>query len=82
MSLLKLPRRAPEYRNGRDHSEFIVRLKDVIPSRDALVEDLCTCLERQGFDVVEGSMADADEAMAKNTLIGSRLVPVEEYGAP
>lgn len=37
MTYLKLPARAPKYRMGRDHSEFICCVKDVLP-RSAFIE--------------------------------------------
>lgn len=82
MGLLKHPRRAPEYRQGRAHSDFIVRLKDIVPCRDELVDGLCYCLENEGFRIVEGRLEEAEEAVERNTLCGSRLLDPEEYLLP
>ncbi|XP_056691156.1 uncharacterized protein [Spinacia oleracea] len=34
MTYLKIPQRAPKYRQERDHSEFICRMKDILPRSD------------------------------------------------
>lgn len=36
---------------GRDHLDFVVRLRDVLPCRATLVDQLCGCLEAQGFSL-------------------------------
>ena len=82
MSLLKQPSRAPEYRAGRDHSEFIVPLKKVfkgVVERTELVDGLAICLEMEGFTVKEGKIEEAEDALEKNTLIGSKLLDINDY---
>jgi len=82
MELLKHPSRTPEYRAGRDHSEFIVPLKHVfegVVERLDLVDGLATCLEMQGFIVQEGRVEEAEDAMEKNSLIGSKLLDINDY---
>jgi lipoate-protein ligase A len=82
MALLKQPSRAPEYRAGRDHSEFIVPLKQVFQGtveRTDLVDGLALCLEKEGFMMREGKLEEAEDALEKNTLIGSKLLDINDY---
>jgi hypothetical protein len=82
MELLKQPSRAPEYRAGRDHSEFIVPLKKVFSGRierNELVDGLACCLEMEGFVVKEGRLEEAEDALERNTLIGSKLLDINDY---
>ncbi|KAG7672404.1 hypothetical protein Ndes2526B_g09084 [Nannochloris sp. 'desiccata'] len=82
MELLKHPPRAPEYRAGRDHSEFIVPLKQVfkgVVERTELVDGLAMCLEMEGFIVKEGRLEEAEDAAEKNSLIGSKLLDINDY---
>ncbi|KAL2895764.1 Lipoate-protein ligase LplJ [Bienertia sinuspersici] len=44
MTYLKIPQRAPKYRQARDHSEFICRMKDIIP-RSAFIEGVIKATE-------------------------------------
>lgn len=59
MALLKPPPRAPEYRGGRDHGDFVVGLESVLDRRDALIDGLEACVRRAGFDLVPTSVEDA-----------------------
>jgi len=82
MALLKQPLRAPEYRAGREHSEFIIPLKNVfqgVVDRMELVDGLATCLEMQGFRVQEGRLEEAEDAADKNSLRGSKLLDINDY---
>ena len=80
MELLKHPSRAPDYRAGRDHSDFIVPLRQVAGlERGALVDGLAWCLENEGFNVIEGRLEEAEDALEKCTLIGSKELPPEVY---
>lgn len=54
MALLKHPSRAPEYRAGRSHLDFMCSLKEFVPCRKALVESMCSRLEEAGFEVQVG----------------------------
>lgn len=40
-------------KQGRDHSEFIVRLKDYMPTKQSLVDGLLSAAEQQ-FDLQVG----------------------------
>ena len=80
MALLKRPNKAPEYRAGRDHEEFIIPLKKFENlDREALVDGLAWCLEAEGFTVDEGKLEEAEDALEKSTLIGSKEISPEEY---
>lgn len=47
MALLKIPKKIPEYRKGRDHLAFIDTLKNHYPSHEGLVKSLEAQLKRQ-----------------------------------
>ncbi|MGE3954990.1 MAG: lipoate--protein ligase family protein [Parachlamydiales bacterium] len=40
MATLKLPKRRPTYRADRDHGSFLTRLKEYLPSKEALLKTL------------------------------------------
>ena len=78
MQVLLQPPKMPAYRQGRDHRDFLTKLCDFIPSREALVDDLCGCLESSpaGFRILPGSLEEGLDAVAKNTLVGSKKIPL------
>eukprot|EP00877_Chromochloris_zofingiensis_P004934 jgi/Chrzof1/14441/Cz09g03030.t1 len=78
MALLKHPSKQPEYRQGRDHSEFIVRLKDYMPTKQSLVDGLLSAAEQQ-FDLQEVSEESASQAMSEEYLRGNKLIDLSEY---
>ncbi|KAL3678052.1 hypothetical protein R1sor_021008 [Riccia sorocarpa] len=49
MAYLKLPERAPVYREGRNHTDFICRLREHFPSRDIFIDTVQAGLERHFF---------------------------------
>ena len=59
MALLKRPPRAPAYREGRDHTEFVVGLESVLRDRSTLIEGLEACVKTAGFDLVPTSVEEA-----------------------
>ncbi|KAL4423656.1 hypothetical protein ABPG75_000957 [Micractinium tetrahymenae] len=81
MALLKQPERQPEYRQGRDHLEFVLRLRELLPSRQRLLEQLCASVEAAGFRLQDASLAEAEEALAANKLCGTHLLDVQQLAA-
>ncbi|KAL4419332.1 hypothetical protein ABPG77_006020 [Micractinium sp. CCAP 211/92] len=81
MALLKQPARQPEYRQGRDHLEFVLRLRELLPSRQALLDQLCASLEAAGFQLQDATLAEAKEALAANKLCGTRLLDAQQLAA-
>ncbi len=53
MGLLTNPEKQPDYRQRRSHGEFLRRMCDLLPDRDALPEALLVELGAMGFEVVE-----------------------------
>ncbi|XP_020575177.1 uncharacterized protein LOC110021146 isoform X3 [Phalaenopsis equestris] len=45
MQYLKIPKRAPEYRLARNHTEFLCRMKDYLTSRSIFIERTISSLE-------------------------------------
>ncbi|KAH8940832.1 hypothetical protein BDL97_14G005300 [Sphagnum fallax] len=60
MAYLKLPQRAPTYRLARPHSDFICRLKDYMPSREAFADYIVKAFERQ-FCLQEISLDEVEK---------------------
>lgn len=58
----------------RDHLEFVVRLRDRLPCRATLVDQLCGSLEGAGFVLQEAPLEEAQEALAAGKLCGTRLL--------
>ena len=83
MALLKSsPPRAPEYRRGRDHHSFVMKLKDIVASgtledRRSMIDLLCTAPEHAGFRIKESSLHEASKSLSKPTLRGTKLVDLK-----
>jgi len=60
MRLLKYPPKTPEYRRGRAHRDFVGRLRDVLPSRQTLVDGGPWALEQAGFRLEEARLEEAE----------------------
>eukprot|EP00798_Chlamydomonas_sp_ICE-L_P000089 gene89-3696_t len=73
MLLLKFPNKVPEYQQGRDHLEFVMRLKDVFSQREHFLNNLCAAGEQAGFDLQEATLGEASAAMAGNKVFGTKL---------
>ncbi len=71
MDCLTLPPSMPEYRGGRNHEDFLTRLKEHLPSRSALSDAVPAALH-QVFDVQDASWADFETAAAQ-TARGKRI---------
>ncbi|KAJ1295875.1 hypothetical protein BS78_01G256500 [Paspalum vaginatum] len=44
MDYLKIPKRAPEYRLSRNHTDFLCRMKELMPSRSVFTDGVITAL--------------------------------------
>ncbi|KAL6770699.1 LPL3 [Auxenochlorella protothecoides x Auxenochlorella symbiontica] len=74
MALLQHPARTPEYRQGRPHHRFITPLQDHVPSRPRLLDQLTASLGSAGFALQEASLEEAEEALARNKICGTRVL--------
>ncbi|GLC33907.1 hypothetical protein PLESTB_000816600 [Pleodorina starrii] len=86
MGLLRQPAKAPQYRQGRDHLDFVTRLRDVLPTRGArqrLVEGIVSSAAALGFDLQERTLADAAPALRHpQLLLGTKLLDLRTFVAP
>ena len=58
MAILSNPEKQPDYRRRRNHDEFLLKLCDVLPSRDVLPNAIINELDAMGFEPTE---VDADD---------------------
>ncbi|OAE30902.1 hypothetical protein AXG93_3943s1330 [Marchantia polymorpha subsp. ruderalis] len=73
MAYLKVPERAPAYRQARDHSDFICRLQDFFPSREYFVDTIAEGLEHH-FILGEENLNDVVDEFAERSHISSTNV--------
>lgn len=58
MRCLLHPPKEPEYRKSRKHLDFLCKLKDFLPARQAFVDDISAALREANFDVREVSLKE------------------------
>eukprot|EP01023_Acetabularia_acetabulum_P003168 TRINITY_DN11343_c0_g2_i7.p2 TRINITY_DN11343_c0_g2~~TRINITY_DN11343_c0_g2_i7.p2 ORF type:complete len:136 (-),score=7.87 TRINITY_DN11343_c0_g2_i7:147-554(-) len=58
MKLLKNPSRAPKYREGRDHEQFLCKLKDFLPNQLSLFEGIVEKLKIMNYDIQNVTLED------------------------
>jgi len=68
------PNRNPTQR--RDHTAFLVRLKDVFPSRQQLLTDIERAVGAEGLRLEESSYEEAAEALGRQYLRQNKVVDV------
>ncbi|KAL6859366.1 hypothetical protein ACP4OV_017625 [Aristida adscensionis] len=75
MEYLKIPKRAPEYRLARNHTDFLCRMKDFMPSRSVFTDGIVTAL-REHFSVqptdLETVLSDAEEFVPSTKLLSEQ----------
>ena len=74
MSLLKHPPKCPEYRQGRDHVDFVTRLRHVESDRARFVDGIEMSIESNGFVPIPASLDAVHEAVQANTLVGTKVL--------
>ena len=62
MKYLLMPKKTPNYREGRAHADFLCRLSDFLPSRETLLDKLIHVL-RENFIVRETSWEEAEKTL-------------------
>jgi hypothetical protein len=62
----------------RDHTEFLVRLKGVLPGRPQLLEGIEGALGAEGLRLEESSYEEAAAALGEKYLRQNRVVDVGE----
>lgn len=65
MDYLLHPKKTPNYRNGRHHLDFLCRLKDHFPSKDALLEKLKKAMSAR-YQIQEVAYSDVQPILDKN----------------
>eukprot|EP00775_Hariotina_reticulata_P011196 gene11195-11346_t len=79
MQALKNPAKQPKYRQGRDHGGFLARLKDHIPCRRQLLQDLYSNAALH-FQLQDTSLEEASEALQKDYLRGNKVIDLSTSG--
>ncbi|KAK9811044.1 hypothetical protein WJX73_008964 [Symbiochloris irregularis] len=74
MELLQAPARAPQYRAGRSHLDFICCLKNKLPDRSSLPTFVEKALSVAGFKVEACSLAQAEELLQQDYLRTTREI--------
>ncbi|XP_062195624.1 uncharacterized protein LOC133898852 [Phragmites australis] len=75
MDYLKIPKRAPEYRLARNHTDFLCRMKEYMPSRSVFTDGIITAL-REHFSVestdLETGPSDDEEFVPSTKLLSQK----------
>ncbi|RCV31213.1 hypothetical protein SETIT_6G158700v2 [Setaria italica] len=75
MDYLKIPKRAPEYRLARNHTDFLCRMKEYMPSRSAFTDGVITALGEH-FSVqpadLETVLPDDEEFVPSTKLLSEQ----------
>uniref|UniRef100_A0A0A9AHZ2 BPL/LPL catalytic domain-containing protein n=1 Tax=Arundo donax TaxID=35708 RepID=A0A0A9AHZ2_ARUDO len=75
MDYLKIPKRAPEYRLERNHTDFLCRMKEYMPSRSVFTDRVITAL-REHFSVkptdLETVLSDDEEFVPSTKLLSEQ----------
>lgn len=86
MNYLAIPRKQPEYRSNRDHTSFLTKMKDRIPSVDRFIQDLELEMSKvYALETIQPSELSATLESIKSqrkdlhTLIRTKIESIEEY---
>ena len=63
MALLKQPARAPEYRLGRAHGDFLTTLRERGYAREGIFDRLCEVMRERGFETRDVGFEDAERVV-------------------
>lgn len=80
MAYLKMPKRAPNYRAGRTHKDFICKLKDHYSSRSLFLRNVEAAL-CGFFDIDEVTLEDASDMADPNYEGTTKLFTSDELDA-
>lgn len=84
MEYLQMPRKQPEYRSNRDHTSFLTKLKEYVPSvesfEDGIENELHRSFETTSMSPVEleGLIAELQEKNDISSLCRTKVEPLEE----
>lgn len=76
MKYLRHPPTAPSYRNDREHSDFLCRIKEQHPCQDLMISQLKKALADY-FTVEESSLEDTNEAVLKPHRKSTSLIEIK-----
>ena len=62
-AMLKTPTRAPEYRNGRTHEDFVTRLCERGYEREEIFARVRWAMESIGYEIVDVDFEEAERAV-------------------
>jgi lipoate---protein ligase len=73
MSYLLMPKKTPPYRQGRAHSDFLCKLSDYFPSKEALTKALLFALNKR-FALEPCNLEEVLVTIPKNDRIATSLI--------
>ncbi len=59
---------------GRDHLEFVCRLKDFVPAREHVLDSTTNALRAAGFGIQEVGLEEAETALERDYLRSTRIL--------
>lgn len=65
---------------ARSHEDFLVKLRDLLPQRSAILDAIPVAAAAQGLVVQEATLAEAAEHLALPHLRGNKLLPLALEG--
>ena len=84
MAILSNPEKQPDYRQRRDHNDFLCKLNEFLPTRDSLPDAIVQELHSMGFEVEETDPDDPylSEVLSRKHHKSSRHVNAENEKLP
>lgn len=77
MGFLKIPQKAPDYRQGREHDSFITRMRHHIDSRTEFIQKIEKAVNTN-FDVQSASLSSVEEIALQEHPRTTKVLEIEE----
>ncbi|KAK8806764.1 hypothetical protein WA588_005566 [Blastocystis sp. NMH] len=79
MKALKHPEKQPKYREQREHTSFLTRMKDHVPSKELFLESFLTQVNQEFEVMEETTQLDFDKMIESNPRKLTRVINLDEY---